>query len=236
MGADRMRNIKDILVFCLPGIGDTLLFTPAFRALKTALPDCHISALTMFAGARDVLRLIPWVDEILHFDFLHAGLFPSLRFVRQLRKRRFDASIFAYPANRLEYNLMALFIGARYVNGISIVNWPLNRLIVSRLGTAYAKLLTGLPITDCTSGFKCYRADVLRAIDLKALRSNGYVFQVETSFRAWRLGYRLKDLPIIFYERKAGQSKLHLNIAFEALRVVAALGVERLFRNVGIRV
>ena len=118
-------------------------------------------------------------------------------------------------------------VGSRYVNGISIVNWPLHRLIVSKLGTAYARLLTGLPITDCTSGFKCYRAEVLQAIDLGSIRSNGYVFQVETSFRAWRKGYRLNDLPIIFHERRAGESKLHLNIALEALWVVMRLGVAR---------
>jgi len=122
-----------------------------------------------------------------------------------------------------------LVIASRYTRGVSIVNWPLHRLIVSRLGTAYARVVTGLPITDCTSGFKCYRAETLHAIDLKSIRSNGYVFQVETSFRAWRLGFRLKDFPIIFYERQWGATKLNLSIAFEALCVVARLGLERLF-------
>ena len=121
-----------------------------------------------------------------------------------------------------------LVVGSRYTQGISIVNWPLHRLIISKLGTAYARLLTGLPITDCTSGFKCYRAGTLRAMDLQGIRSNGYVFQVETSFRAWRLGHRLKDFPIVFYERRVGESKLHLNIALEAVIVVAGLGLERL--------
>jgi dolichol-phosphate mannosyltransferase len=119
-------------------------------------------------------------------------------------------------------------IGSRYVNGISIVNWPLHRLIVSKLGTAYARIVTGLPVTDATSGFKCYRADVLRALDLRDIRSNGYVFQVETTFRAWHKGFRLHDHPIIFYERKQGESKLHLNIALEACWVVLRLGLERI--------
>jgi dolichol-phosphate mannosyltransferase len=126
-------------------------------------------------------------------------------------------------------------VGSRYTHGVSIVNWPMHRLIVSRLGTLYARMLTGLPITDCTSGFKCYRAEVLRAIELSRIRSNGYVFQVETSFRAWRLGYRIVDLPIIFYERARGESKLHLGIAFEALRVVAGLGLQRLFKSRPVR-
>lgn len=120
-------------------------------------------------------------------------------------------------------------IGSRYVHGVSIVNWPLRRLIVSRFGTSFAKFVTGMPNTDLTSGFKCYRADTLRALNLASIRSNGYVFQVETVFRAWRMGYTLHDVPIVFYEREAGDSKMHLNIALEAFLVVLRLGLERLF-------
>ena len=119
-------------------------------------------------------------------------------------------------------------VGSRYVNGVSIVNWPLRRLLISKFGTSFAKWVTGMPITDLTSGFKCYRTDVLRAMDLTKIRSNGYVFQVETVFRAWRLGYTLRDVPIVFYERTAGVSKMDLNIAFEAFLVVLRLGFERL--------
>jgi len=127
-----------------------------------------------------------------------------------------------------------LVVASRYVHGISIVNWPLHRLIVSKFGTVFARLCTGMPLTDCTSGFKCYRAEVLRNLHLDTIRSNGYVFQIETSFRAWRAGYRLRDFPIIFYERRFGESKLHLNIALEAFAVVLRLGLERLLtRNRG---
>jgi dolichol-phosphate mannosyltransferase len=122
-------------------------------------------------------------------------------------------------------------IGSRYVRGVSIVNWPLRRLIVSRLGTAFARTVTGMPTTDLTSGFKCFRAEVLRAIDLGTIRSTGYVFQVETVFRAWRMGYTLKDVPIIFYERETGESKLNLAIAFEAFTIVLRLGMERVRRR-----
>jgi len=124
-----------------------------------------------------------------------------------------------------------LAVASRYVQGVSIVNWPIERLLVSWCGTQFARKVTGLPITDCTSGFKCFRREVLEAIDLQRLRSNGYVFQVETSFRAWRAGYRLVDVPIIFHERTRGQSKLHLGIAFEAFRVILRLGLERLFTH-----
>ena len=122
-------------------------------------------------------------------------------------------------------------IGSRYVHGVSIVNWPLRRLIISRFGTWFAKTVTGMEATDLTSGFKCYRADVLRAIDMSKIRANGYVFQVETSFRAWRLGYKMKDVPIVFHERSAGVSKMDMNIALEAFLVVLRLGVERVLTS-----
>jgi len=125
-------------------------------------------------------------------------------------------------------------VASRYVSGISIVNWPLHRLIVSKLGTTFARTVTGMPLTDCTSGFKCYHRHVLENIGLEQIRSNGYVFQVETSFRAWQKGYKLLDFPIIFYERRQGSSKLSLAIAFEAFRVVLRLGLERLVtKNLG---
>jgi len=122
-------------------------------------------------------------------------------------------------------------VGSRYTHGISIVNWPLHRLIISKAGTAFARSVTGLPLTDCTSGFKCYRAEVLRHIDMSRIRSNGYVFQVETVFRAWRQEFCIREIPIIFHERCSGQSKLNLAIAFEAVLVVLRLGVERLLRR-----
>ncbi|MCF6283606.1 MAG: polyprenol monophosphomannose synthase [Candidatus Hydrogenedentes bacterium] len=121
-----------------------------------------------------------------------------------------------------------LVVASRYVNGVSIVNWPLHRLIISKLGTAFARMATGLPITDCTAGFKCYRREVLEAIGLDTIRSNGYVFQVETSFRAWRMGFHLVDFSIIFYERQHGESKLNLSIALEAFVIICRLGLQKM--------
>lgn len=120
-------------------------------------------------------------------------------------------------------------VGSRYVNGVSIVNWPLRRLLISKMASTYARIVTGLPLTDCTGGFKCYRADTLRRIDLPTIQSSGYSFQIETSFRAWRAGLTLKDVPIVFHERQAGASKIGLNIAIEGLLIVARLGLIRLF-------
>lgn len=107
-----MNGFQRILVFCLPGIGDALLFTPAFRAIKDALPDAHVTALVMFRGTAQILERNPHVDEIVHHDFVGASRWQTLRFVLGLRRRRFDVTILGYPANRFGYNAVAWLIGS----------------------------------------------------------------------------------------------------------------------------
>lgn len=162
-------------------------------------------------GLREALRLWPAARHIIQMD---ADLSHRPEYLPALLDATAEADV---------------VVGSRYVQGISIVNWPLHRLIVSKAGTAAARLLTGLPLTDCTSGFKCYRAAVLRDLELETIRSNGYVFQIETSYRAWRKGYHVQDIPIIFHERHAGQSKLDLSIAFETFCVLLRLAFESTF-------
>jgi dolichol-phosphate mannosyltransferase len=120
-------------------------------------------------------------------------------------------------------------LGSRYVDGITVINWPMGRLLISYFGNLYAKKILGrLPVMDATGGFKCWRREVLAAIDLPGVRSNGYAFQIEMNYRAWRLGFRLKEIPIIFTERRAGASKMNLKIAAEALLVVWWLRLQNL--------
>ncbi len=119
-------------------------------------------------------------------------------------------------------------IGSRYYQGVRVVNWPFHRLLISRMGTLYARLMTGLPCTDCTGGFKCFRREVLEKLDLSGIDSNGYCFQIEINYRVWKLGFRMRDFPITFLERERGTSKMSPGIAFEAIRVVTQLGLERL--------
>ncbi|MCC6486537.1 MAG: polyprenol monophosphomannose synthase [Candidatus Hydrogenedentes bacterium] len=121
-----------------------------------------------------------------------------------------------------------LVIGSRYTRGGRVENWPFQRLLLSRMGTWYARLATGLPVTDCTAGFKCYRAEVLRAMNLSGIRSNGYCFQIETAYRVWQAGFSVLEVPIVFRERERGHSKLNKTIAVEAVRVVTWLGIRRL--------
>lgn len=108
-------------------------------------------------------------------------------------------------------------IGSRYSEGISIVNWPLSRLILSYAANVYARKITGLPIKDTTAGFKCIHRRVLEKLDLDRIRSNGYAFQIEIHFRAWKEGFRLKEVSIIFRERAEGLSKMSRSIVREAV-------------------
>lgn len=122
-----------------------------------------------------------------------------------------------------------LAIGSRYCDGISIINWPLSRLILSYSANLYARFVTGLPIFDTTAGFKCIHRRVLEKIDLTKLRSNGYSFQIEIHFRAWKAGYKLKEISIIFRERAEGASKMSRNIMWEAIWRVWTLKIRSIF-------
>lgn len=114
-----------------------------------------------------------------------------------------------------------LVLGSRYQEGrVTVVNWPMNRLILSYLANMYARAVTGLPVWDATGGFKCFRRRVLEAIDLTAVRSNGYAFQIEMSFRAWRRTFRIVEIPIVFVDRTEGASKMSGAIVREAVWMV----------------
>ena len=120
-------------------------------------------------------------------------------------------------------------IGSRYANGISIVNWPLSRLILSYGANIYARLITGLPVKDTTAGFKCIHRRVIESISLDRMRSNGYAFQIELHFRAWKAGFRLREVSIIFREREEGVSKMSKGIVREAIWRVWALKIRSIF-------
>jgi dolichol-phosphate mannosyltransferase len=120
-----------------------------------------------------------------------------------------------------------LVIGSRYVNGISVVNWDLKRLILSKAASFYVRLITGMPIADTTTGYKCWRREALLAIGLDQLFSNGYVFLAEMSYRAYRKGMRIKEVPIIFVERRLGRSKMSGGIMVEGVLSVLRMRLRR---------
>jgi dolichol-phosphate mannosyltransferase len=125
-----------------------------------------------------------------------------------------------------------LVLGSRYLNGVTVVNWPMKRLILSYLANAYARFVTGIQVSDLTGGFKCYRRAVLEAIDLDAVRSSGYAFQIEMTYRAARKGFRIGEMPIIFVDRNVGVSKMSQRIVWEGAWMVWRLRLMRLLGRI----
>tara|TARA_B100000925_G_scaffold257897_1_gene212527 strand:- start:196 stop:912 length:717 start_codon:yes stop_codon:yes gene_type:complete len=123
-----------------------------------------------------------------------------------------------------------LVIGSRYVNGVSVINWPLKRLFLSFGANIYSRVVTGMPVRDATGGFKAWSSKVLREIKLDDVRSSGYSFQIEMNFRAWHKGFKLVEHPIIFIDRTVGESKMSKSIMFEAVWIVWRLRLWRIFR------
>jgi len=128
-----------------------------------------------------------------------------------------------------------LVLGSRYVDGITVVNWPMVRLMLSYFGNLYTRFVLRMPVMDATGGFKCWRRQALETISLTEVGANGYCFQIETSFRAWCAGLRIKETPILFVDRRLGTSKMHLSIALEALLVVWRLRWQALTGRIGNR-
>ena len=113
-----------------------------------------------------------------------------------------------------------LVIGSRYIRGVNVVNWPMSRLLLSWLANLYTRIVTDLPLKDSTSGYKCFRREVLEAIDLERVNSDGYAFQIEMDFKAWKKGFRLREIPIVFVDRNVGVSKMSSGIVREAALMV----------------
>ena len=124
-----------------------------------------------------------------------------------------------------------LIVGSRYVEGVSVVNWPIRRLILSYSANLYSRVITGMPIKDSTGGFKAWRREVLEELDLNAVRSQGYSFQIEMNFRTWCKGFRIKEVPIIFVDRTIGESKMSKNIVYEAIFMVWRLRIWKYFNR-----
>ena len=113
-----------------------------------------------------------------------------------------------------------LVIGSRYISGVNVVNWPLSRLLLSYMANIYTRWITGMPVKDATSGFKCFRKKVLESLDLTRIKSNGYSFQIEVDFKTYKKGFRIKEIPIVFVDRQVGNSKMNKKIIYEAVWMV----------------
>ncbi|MCK4460766.1 MAG: polyprenol monophosphomannose synthase [candidate division Zixibacteria bacterium] len=129
-----------------------------------------------------------------------------------------------------EYDLV---LGSRYICGVNVINWPMSRLLLSYFANVYTRIITGMPLRDATGGFKCFRRKVLETIDLDAVQSSGYSFQIEISMRVWKKGFRIKEIPITFIDRTAGESKMSKKIMREAIWMVWLLRLKSIFGKLG---
>lgn len=120
-------------------------------------------------------------------------------------------------------------LGSRYITGVNVINWPMRRLLLSWFANFYTRVITGMSVHDATGGFKCFRKEVLQAIDLDKVTSNGYAFQIEMTFKAWKKGFRIKEIPIIFMDRVKGKSKMSKKIVREAVTMVWKLRLKSIF-------
>ncbi len=141
---------------------------------------------------------------------------------------------FSHDPNELKNFLIAikqsdLVLGSRYINGVRVLNWPMSRLLLSFFASVYTRIIIGMPIKDATGGFKCFRRSVLEAIDLDKVRSNGYSFQIEMTFKAYCKGFKIKEIPIIFIDRVKGKSKMSKKIVREAVTMVWKLRFQHMF-------
>lgn len=124
-----------------------------------------------------------------------------------------------------------LAIGSRYVKGVNVVNWPLGRVLMSYLASVYVRIVTGLPVSDATAGFKCYKRKVLETIQLDKIKFVGYAFQIEMKFKAWKYGFKIAEVPIIFINRSQGESKMSTGIFKEAFFGVIQMKLQSLFKS-----
>jgi dolichol-phosphate mannosyltransferase len=122
-----------------------------------------------------------------------------------------------------------LVIGSRYIRGVNVVNWPMGRLLLSYFGNLGARIVAGVPVKDCTGGFKCFRRSVLEAVDLRRIGSSGYSFQVEMNYHVWKKGFRIVEIPIVFTDRQRGASKMSTKIVREALILLWKLRFRSMF-------
>jgi len=140
-----------------------------------------------------------------------------------------DDLIRLYNANTIDGGELA--IGSRYVSGVNIVNWPMSRLLMSFFASKYVKIITGMPIHDSTAGFKCYKRTILETINFNKLQFVGYAFQIEMKFKAWKYGFNIIEVPVIFTDRTEGTSKMSGGIFMEAVLGVLQMKIKSFFRN-----
>jgi len=231
-------------IVCIPTYNELENIGRMIDAIHAVEPELHILVIDdgspdgTAALVRDRMRTDPRLHLLERAGKLGLGTAYCAGFTYALEQgydiiMQMDAD-FSHDPKELtrfleEIRQQDLVIGSRYVSGVNVINWPMSRLLLSYSANVYTRIITGMPIADATGGFKCFRADVLRRIDLSKIKSNGYAFQIEMNYKAWRQKARIKELPIIFMDRVQGVSKMSKNIVYEAAFLVWKLKLGTLF-------
>jgi dolichol-phosphate mannosyltransferase len=240
----------------LPGMPRTVVVIPTYNeaeniarlapAVLDELPDAEVLVVDDDSpdGTAEVVAALgaqdPRVGLLRHGPKIGIGPAYKAGFHEALARQpdyviQMDADFSHPPAMLPELVRLAaahdLVLGSRYVNGITVVNWPIERLLLSYFGNLYVRKILALPVRDATGGFKCWRRDALRAVDVERVRSNGYAFQIETTYRAWKHGRSVHEVPILFLDRTTGDSKMTRRIGLEALWIVWWLRAQAALRR-----
>ncbi len=231
-------------IVCIPTYNERENIIRMIDAVHALVPDTHILVIDDGSpdGTSQLVAERRAVDERVHLitrsGKLGLGTAYCAGFTYALEHGfdvilQMDADFSHDPKDLLrlldEIQSHDLVIGSRYIQGVNVINWPMSRLLLSWFANLYTRIITGMPVADATGGFKCFRSDVLRKIDLTKIRSNGYAFQIEMNYKAWRSGARVHEIPIIFMDRVHGVSKMSKNIVYEAAFLVWKLKLTTIF-------
>lgn len=236
-------------VVIIPTYNERENIEPMVHKVMDILPEAHILIVEDSSpdGTGDVIRsLMPTYEGRLHMEVRAGkqGLGTAYVFgFKWAIERNYDFIFemdadFSHNPKELPVLLHAcdkeehdLAIGSRYVNGVNVVNWPMGRVLMSYYASAYVRFITGMPIRDTTAGFKCYRREALAKILSTPVKFVGYAFQIEMKFRAWKYGFKIKEVPIIFRDRTKGESKMSRGIFKEAVFGVISMKTNSWFRS-----
>lgn len=222
-------------LLCIPTYNERENILRMIDAVHAVSPDLHILIIDDGSpdGTAELVRHRQATDQRLHLIEREGKLGLGTAYCRGFAfaiEQDYDVVLqmdadFSHDPNDLPRMFAAIencdvVIGSRYISGVNVINWPMSRLLLSWFANLYTRVITGMPIADATGGFKCFRIDVLRGIDLSRIKSNGYAFQIEMNYRAWRRGARITEIPIIFTDRVSGVSKMSKNIVYEAAFLV----------------
>ena len=222
-------------IIVIPTFNESENIIPLIDSIKDALPQTHILIVDDNSpdGTAELVRNKMNKDNTIHLIVRQKKMGLGTAYCEGFKyalDKGFDYILqmdadFSHNPEELsriiaEMDNADLVIGSRYISGVNVVNWPLSRLILSYGANLYTRMITCLPIKDGTGGFKCFNAKYLKYIDFDKIHSNGYGFQIEMNYKIWKLGARIKEIPIIFVDRRSGESKMNRHIIFEAMWLV----------------